>query len=324
MANGVRLEDEIQAQVRKNQIVLYKLSKEDKRMDGAENGGRRYNTMKMFEQILERNYDKWLRELAAIDDIEKQDTYYRTVIYPHINYFENRVELRHKKHRHVSLYDEDTADTDDNFFYDKNKLEHIPDVVDFDNGIFELSPDLLHELVTDPALCLIIKGLTDEQRSIIYQNAVLDYSTMRISVIKGTTDRNVRKTKDTALRHVRGQYLPVVMFKYKIQTNGKYRWLFVRGVSTSHWERLFAATIGGEYTDYYDGMAFDFVEITKDFRAWDQRDNDWVANWRDEKRRREELAKKQKVLQMLIESGKILAVDYSYGKGVTADYAQDI
>jgi hypothetical protein len=76
-----RLEDEIQKQVRRNQLVLEQLSKEDKHLSGEENGGIEYNTLKMFDQILERNYDRWRRELAAIDDIDEQDRYYRGVIF---------------------------------------------------------------------------------------------------------------------------------------------------------------------------------------------------------------------------------------------------
>jgi hypothetical protein len=347
MANGERFGDEIQRQVRNNQIVLGKLKKEETHLSGKftyDDGTPGYDATLMWGQILERSYEKWREELSVLLTVEEQDIYYRTVIYPHIKHLEERIEKRHRKYRHRSLYVIDSTDDDDNAIYDKNNIANLPDYVDFDNEIFSCSHSSLHELAEDPALCIIIKELTDEQRAIIHQIALLEYSTMKISVIKKTTDRNVRKTKNTALTHIRGQYLPVVMFKYKIQTQKKYHWLFVRGVSTTHWERLFAATIGEEYTDYYseyevdekteedtlryieyfNSRVFDFVEITRDYRAQHQRDLDWIANWKDIKRRRKALDKKKKALRKYMEDSKMIDDDSSYEEGADDDYAQDI
>jgi len=317
---SMTLEQEIAQQVRDEIIILDKLSKEDKRMSGEVIGpfGYEYDTGLMFNQILERNYDKWLRELTAIDDIAEQDTYYRTVIYPHIQYLEWRVNDRHTDKR-------DGRELEKLKLYD-DALDDLTDVV------YRTSPGFLHELVTDPTLCRIIKRLTPDQKEVIYNSAVLEFSIQDMSVIKKTTDRNILKTKETALRHIRGQFLPVVMFKHKIQTKEKYRWLFVRGVSTTFEERGFAANIGAEYTDYYpdyvvdektkkDTLRYieyynkhvmDFVEITRDYRAQAQRIKDNTARLEDEKRRFKELMEKKKELQNQLDDGNMIGDAYSY------------
>ena len=316
MADGnvknITLEDDIKRQVRDNQIILDTLKKEDKHFTGYDKKTKEYDTRKMFDQILERNFEKWRNELAAIDDMEKQDEYYRTVIYPHIQYLEWRINDRHDEHGDGREYTKLTL-------YDES-FDDMPDIV------YRESADFLHELVTDPVLCRILRRLTPDQKEVIYNNAVLGNSVTDISVTKKTSERNIRKTKEKALRHIRGQYLPIVMFKYKIQTNEEYKWLYEQGVSTIFEERLFAATIGVDYIDYYGRITFDFVEITKDYRAQNQRETDRAAKWENEKLRRKELAEKKKLLKNQKEYGNIITEDNSYikTKGTEIDYAQDI
>jgi len=104
------------------------------------------------------------------------------------------------------------------------------------------------------------------------------------------------------------------MFRYKIQTKGKYRYLFVRGISTTFEERGFAANLGADYADYYpeyeitektkedtikyaeyyNKYVMDFVEITKDYRAQEQRIRDNTARIKDGKRRCKEEKKMKK------------------------------
>jgi hypothetical protein len=156
--------------------------------------------------------------------------------------------------------------------------------------------------------------------------------TTELSVISNTTAHNIRKLKRTALEHIRGKYLPVVMFRYKIQTNEKYKWLFARGYSTSFWERLFAATHGEDnkdyypryevdkntkedtlrYIEYYNRHVMDFVEITKDYRAQEQRMRDNTARLKDEKRRYNEIMEKKKKLKKQVEHGNMYKDIISY------------
>jgi hypothetical protein len=316
LRHGKTLGDEIRQQIRNKTFTPNTLSKEDKRLSGETVGpfGYEYDTGLMLDQIIERNGDKWQRELAVLETMEERDDYYRRVIYPHIQYLEKRIEERHRKYKDgtSNVFDEDgntgieppNAQNDDN-----------------DDVIHERSHLCLHELVTDPSLCLILKNLTDEQKYILYHSAISDFTIGEIARMKGTTDRNVLKTLDTALRHVRGRYLPVVMLKHKIQTLAKYRWLFERGISTTFWERLFAATLGEEYADYYAEIAFDFVEIIKEYRAQHQRDLDWVAAWNERKRRRKK--NDDAHLKSPASRGKITEDDISYDYEVTDDDAQD-
>ena len=226
---------------------------------------------------------EWREALSTLETVEKQQAYYDAFIFPVLNELDTVIEYRHNRHR------------------DGREIEKLalyaPNFNDLLDKIYSVSPTYLHELVTDAVLCKILKSLTPEQKTIIYQSAVLGYTVAEIAVIKGTSERNIRKTKETALRHIRGQFLPSIMFRYKIQTNEKYRYLFLRGVSTTYWERGFAARLGAEYADYYGEMKFDFVEIIKAYRAQEQRMRDNTARIREAIRRCKERQKTEKVLQ---------------------------
>ena len=274
--------------------------------------------------------DKWRGDLSELPTIEEQQKYYDTVISPALTKLDKVIDHRHLRHR-------------DGREFEKMVL-HDESLDDLAEVVFKKSPDFLHELVSDPVLCCILKRLSPDQKEVIYNNAVMECSVTEISVIKRTSDRNIRKTKEKAIRHIRGQMLPVIMFRYKIQVQEKYRWLFVRGVSTTFKERMFAATIGEDYVDYYDEYeitektkedtvryaeyfrkhVMDFVTITKDYREQAQRMRDNTARLKDAKRRYEEQEEKKKLLQKQNDYGNIIDDDNSYSEEVADDYAQDI
>lgn len=73
---------------------------------------------------------------------------------------------------------------------------------DFIETIYDC-PHELQELVTEPYISKIIGGLTAEQKEILYYIAVKGYSTSKIACIRGQTDRNIRKVRNTLLKQIR-------------------------------------------------------------------------------------------------------------------------
>lgn len=65
-------------------------------------------------------------------------------------------------------------------------------------------PHELQELVTEPYISEIIGGLTAEQKEILYY-IIKGYSTSKIACIRGQTDRNIRKVRNTLFKKIRKQ-----------------------------------------------------------------------------------------------------------------------
>ncbi len=72
-------------------------------------------------------------------------------------------------------------------------------------------PYEIHELVADEYLSEILKNLPPEQKEILYYIAVKGYSTSKIACIRGQTDRNIRKVRNTLFKKIRKQ-----MYEYLI------------------------------------------------------------------------------------------------------------
>lgn len=73
---------------------------------------------------------------------------------------------------------------------------------EFDEAIYDC-PHELQELVSEPYISKIIGELTAEQKEVLFYYIVKGYSTSRIACIRGQTDRNIRKVKNTALKQIR-------------------------------------------------------------------------------------------------------------------------
>lgn len=72
---------------------------------------------------------------------------------------------------------------------------------DFIEAIYDC-PHELQEIVTEPYISEIIGDLADEQKEVLYY-IIKGYSTQKIACIRGQTDRNIRKVKNTALKQIR-------------------------------------------------------------------------------------------------------------------------
>ena len=60
----------------------------------------------------------------------------------------------------------------------------------------------IHEIVTEEYLSEILAGLKDEHKELLFLLAVCRYSTSRIAVIRGQSDRNIRKVRTTILKRL--------------------------------------------------------------------------------------------------------------------------
>ncbi len=74
---------------------------------------------------------------------------------------------------------------------------------DFIEAIYDC-PHELQELVTESYISKILSELSNEQKEILYY-IVKGYSTSKIACIRGQTDRNIRKVRNTVLKKIRKQ-----------------------------------------------------------------------------------------------------------------------
>ena len=73
---------------------------------------------------------------------------------------------------------------------------------EFDEAIYDC-PHELQDLITEPYIAEIIGELTAEQKEVLFYYIVKGFSTSKIACIRGQTDRNIRKVKNTALKQIR-------------------------------------------------------------------------------------------------------------------------
>ncbi|MBR5717837.1 MAG: hypothetical protein IKX16_02325 [Clostridia bacterium] len=80
---------------------------------------------------------------------------------------------------------------------------------DFIETIFNC-PYEIHELVTEPYLCRALRDLSEDHKEILYFLAVRAYSTKKTGELRGQTDRNIRKVRNTLLKKIYKKILPVL------------------------------------------------------------------------------------------------------------------
>lgn len=73
---------------------------------------------------------------------------------------------------------------------------------EFDEAIYDC-PHELQDLITEPYIAEIVGELTAEQKEVLFYYIVKGYSTSKIACIRGQTDRNIRKVRNTALKQIR-------------------------------------------------------------------------------------------------------------------------
>lgn len=78
---------------------------------------------------------------------------------------------------------------------------------DFIDTIFNC-PYEIHELVTEAYMSKALFELSDDHKEILYFSAVRMYSSMKIAKLRGQSDRNIRKVRNTMLKKIYKKILP--------------------------------------------------------------------------------------------------------------------
>lgn len=86
---------------------------------------------------------------------------------------------------------------------------------DFIETIF-FRPQDIQELVTERYLWAILKNLNARQKQLLFQKAILWYSTTEIGELRKQTDRNIRKVWNTLLNKLRKKALNDLRLKQKL------------------------------------------------------------------------------------------------------------
>lgn len=94
-----------------------------------------------------------------------------------------------------------------------SKLERKGDFID---SIFYCPYDI-HELVTDGDISNILRELSEDSKFLMFLWALRQYSSVRIAAIRGQSDRNIRKVRNTMLKKIRKKLLEALTKKMKTQ-----------------------------------------------------------------------------------------------------------
>ena len=87
---------------------------------------------------------------------------------------------------------------------------------DFIETIFYCPYDI-HELVTDADMSIILRELNEDHKFLLFLSALRQYSSVKIAAIRGQTDRNIRKVRNTMLKKIRKKLLAALTEKVQAQ-----------------------------------------------------------------------------------------------------------
>lgn len=93
---------------------------------------------------------------------------------------------------------------------------HIPLAVMHDHRIFYCPYDI-HELVTDADMSVILRELNEDHKLLLFLSALRQYSSVKIAAIRGQSDRNIRKVRNTMLKKIRKKLLAALAEKVQAQ-----------------------------------------------------------------------------------------------------------
>jgi hypothetical protein len=71
--------------------------------------------------------------------------------------------------------------------------------------------------VTDDSLCIILRELNEDQKELLYLWAIRLFSSTRVAAIRGQSDRNIRKVRNTMLKKIRKKLLAALTEKVQKQ-----------------------------------------------------------------------------------------------------------
>lgn len=87
---------------------------------------------------------------------------------------------------------------------------------DFIDTIFYCPYDI-HELVTDADMSVILRELNEDHKFLLFLSALRQYSSTKIAAIRGQSDRNIRKVRNTMLKKMRKKLLAALTEKVQTQ-----------------------------------------------------------------------------------------------------------
>ncbi len=97
-----------------------------------------------------------------------------------------------------------------------NVLERQQRKGDFIDAIF-YCPYEMHEFVTEEYMSNILRELNEDHKFLLFLCALRQYSSTKIAAIRGQTDRNIRKVRDTMLKKIRKKLLAALTEKVRKQ-----------------------------------------------------------------------------------------------------------
>ena len=83
---------------------------------------------------------------------------------------------------------------------------------DFIDTIFYCPYDI-YELVTDADMSVILRELNEDHKFLLFLSALRQYSSTKIAAIRGQSDRNIRKVRNTMLKKIRKKLLAALTEK---------------------------------------------------------------------------------------------------------------
>ena len=75
----------------------------------------------------------------------------------------------------------------------------------------------IHELVTDADMSVILRELNEDHKFLLFLSALWQYSSVKIAAIRGQSDRNIRKVRNTMLKKIRKKLLAALTEKVQAQ-----------------------------------------------------------------------------------------------------------
>ena len=94
-----------------------------------------------------------------------------------------------------------------------SKMERKGDFID---SIFYCPYDI-HELVTEGDISNILRELSEDSKFLMFLWALRQYNSVRIAAIRGQSDRNIRKVRNTMLKKIRKKLLAALTEKVQAQ-----------------------------------------------------------------------------------------------------------
>lgn len=204
LAKEQRLIDEIEADAAENPI-------EDEDSDtGNEQPERKLLKRELRAQALKRLEDS-ARTLRDYENL--------VAWYDKLDANRQRKERYHELYRSGDDVPLDYGAAEDGLYFPDTlndvlaKLERKGEFID---SIFYCPYDI-HELVADEDMSNILRDLNEDQKFLLFLWALRQYSSPRIATIKGQSDRNIRKVRNTMLKKIRKKLLETLTKKMKAQ-----------------------------------------------------------------------------------------------------------